>query len=77
MLLLFLTRFLTKLLTEDLPRLFVLPKKISMDFLKGRAVGPLPKDFKGATIERNKDFSGELSVTLLDARKLNYVPYSK
>lgn len=73
----FLSVFLTKLLTEDLPRLFVLPKKISMDFLKGRAVGPLPKDFKGATIEGNKDFSGELSVTLLDARKLNYVPYSK
>lgn len=73
----FLSVFLTKLLTEDLPRLFVLPKKISVDFLKGRAVGPVPKDFKGTTVEGNEDFSGELSVTLVDARKLNYVPYSK
>ncbi|MCO5569737.1 hypothetical protein L7F22_023452 [Adiantum nelumboides] len=71
----FLSVFLTKLLVEDLPQLFVLPKKISMDFLKGRAHGPVPKDFKGAALDGNKGFSGELSVTLLDARKLIHVPY--
>ncbi|KAI5079716.1 hypothetical protein GOP47_0005195 [Adiantum capillus-veneris] len=73
----FLSVFLTKLLAEDLPQLFVLPKRISMDFLKGRANGPVPKDFKGAASEGNKDFSGELSVTLVDARKLIYTPYGK
>eukprot|EP00250_Pteridium_aquilinum_P008292 c17829_g1_i1 orf=287-2431(+) len=73
----FLSVFLTKLLTEDLPRLFVRPKKITIDFLKGRTVEPVPKDFKGTTLEGNKNFSGELSVTLVDARNLFYVPYSK
>lgn len=95
----FLCRFLTKLLTEDLPKLFVRPKKIVLDFQKGMAVGPVPKDSKsgesqileflkgkavepvpvdsksGETQEGNSNFAGELSVTLLDARKLNYVFY--
>ncbi|KAH7301540.1 hypothetical protein KP509_23G031200 [Ceratopteris richardii] len=73
----FLSVFLTKLLAEDLPRLFVLPKKISIDFLKGRSIGLTPKDFKGMTVEGNKEFSGELSVTLIDARKLIFSPYGK
>lgn len=65
---------MTKLLTEDLPRLFVRPKKIVLDFQKGKAVGPVANDFKsGEMQERNKDFVGELSVTLVDARKLFYV----
>lgn len=68
------TRFLTKLLTEDLPRLFVRPKKIVLDFQKGTALGPVSDDFKtDAVQEGNKDFVGELSVTLVDARKLAYV----
>ena len=67
-------RFLTKLLTEDLPRLFVRPKKIVLDFQKGKAVGPLPTDFRSGEVqEGNKDYVGELSVTLVDARKLFYV----
>lgn len=67
-------RFLTKLLTEDLPRLFVRPKKIVLDLLKGKAIGPVPTDFKsGEMQESTKDFVGELSVTLVDARKLSYV----
>lgn len=69
--------YLTKLLTEDLPRLFILPKKISVNFSNGFVTGPSPRDFQGATVDGNKDFAGELSVTLVDARKLNYVPYSK
>lgn len=70
-------RFLTKLLTEDLPRLFVRPKKIVLDFEKGQAVG-LDNIFKSAEIqERNKDFVGELSLTLVDARKLSYFIYGK
>ncbi|KAI5079756.1 hypothetical protein GOP47_0005235 [Adiantum capillus-veneris] len=73
----FLSIFLTKLLTEDLPRLFVRPNKNVIDFLQGKAVGPVPKDFKGSTTERNKDFSGELSVTLVNARKLRYAPFGK
>lgn len=73
----FLSVFLTKLLTQDLPQLFVQPNKNVIDFLQGRAVGPVPKDFKGATVEGNTDFSGELSVTLVDARKLKYAPYGK
>lgn len=73
----FLSVFLTKLLTRDLPQLFVRPNKNVIDFLKGKAVGPVTKDFKGATLEGNKDFSGELSVTLVDARKISYVPYGK
>ncbi|KAF9624021.1 hypothetical protein IFM89_007719 [Coptis chinensis] len=69
-----LSMFLTKLLTEDLPRLFVRPKKIVLDFQKGMAVGPVPNNFKSGDIqEGNKDFAGELSVTLVDARKLAYV----
>lgn len=67
-------RFLTKLLTEDLPRLFVRPKKIVLDFQKGKAVGSVAKDLKtGEMQEGNKDFVGELSVTLVDARKLFYI----
>ncbi|XP_047971554.1 tricalbin-3-like [Salvia hispanica] len=73
-----LSMFLTKLLTEDLPKLFVRPKKIVIDFQKGKAVGPVPMDSKsGETQEGNSNFAGELSVTLLDARKLNYVFYGK
>ncbi|KAL2226651.1 synaptotagmin-3 [Sesamum indicum] len=73
-----LSMFLTKLLTEDLPKLFVRPKKIVLDFQKGKAVGPVPKDSKSGEIqEGNNDFAGELSVTLLDARKLSYVFYGK
>ncbi|KAK0574827.1 hypothetical protein LWI29_029732 [Acer saccharum] len=68
-----LSMFLTKLLTEDLPRLFVRPKKIVLDFQKGKAVGPVANYFKsGEMQEGNKDFVGELSVTLVDARKLLY-----
>lgn len=70
--------FLTKLLTEDLPRLFVRPKKIVLDFQKGQAVGPLPDIFKSVDVqEKNKDFVGELSVTLVDARNLSYLVYGK
>ncbi|KAL8153758.1 hypothetical protein V2J09_011518 [Rumex salicifolius] len=73
-----LSMFLTKLLTEDLPRLFVRPKKIVLDFLKGEAVGPVANDFKsGETTEKNKDYSGELSVTLVDACNLPYMFYGK
>ena len=62
-----------KLLTEDLPKLFVRPKKIVLDFEKGQAVGPVPNDIKSGEVqEGNKDFTGELSVTLVDARKLSY-----
>ena len=70
-------RFLTQLLTEDLPQLFVQPNKNVIDFLKGRVVGSVPNDFKGATMHRNTNFSGELSVTLVHARKLKYDPYGK
>lgn len=67
-------RFLTKLLTEDLPRLFVRPKKIVLDFQKGKAVGPVSEDLKsGEMQEGNKDFVGELSVTLVDAQNLRYM----
>ncbi|XWS22985.1 hypothetical protein CRYUN_Cryun29cG0082400 [Craigia yunnanensis] len=74
-----LSMFLTKLLTVDLPRLFVRPKKIVLDFQKGKAVGPVANDLKSGEIqeEKNKDFVGELSVTLVDARKLTYVFYGK
>ncbi|KAL0463260.1 UNVERIFIED_CONTAM: Extended synaptotagmin-3 [Sesamum latifolium] len=49
-----------------------------LDFQKGKAVGPVPKDSKSGEIqEGNNDFAGELSVTLLDARKLSYVFYGK
>ncbi|KAL8230208.1 hypothetical protein R6Q59_000541 [Mikania micrantha] len=73
-----LSMFLKKLLTEDLPRLFVRPKKIVLDFQKGQAVGPVQNDFKsGEMQEGNKEFAGELSVTLVDARKLSYIFYGK
>ncbi|KAK8567440.1 hypothetical protein V6N13_105405 [Hibiscus sabdariffa] len=73
-----LSMFLTKLLTEDLPQLFVRPKKIVLDFQKGKAVGPVPNDLKQEIQEeKNKDFVGELSVTLVDARKLSYAFYGK
>ncbi|XP_042459513.1 synaptotagmin-3-like [Zingiber officinale] len=73
-----LSLFLTKLLTEDLPRLFVRPKKIVLDFQKGTALVPVPVNFKTEDIqEGNKDFVGELSVTLVDARKLAYVIFGK
>ncbi|KAI7735167.1 hypothetical protein M8C21_025144 [Ambrosia artemisiifolia] len=73
-----LSMFLKKLLTEDLPRLFVKPNKIVLDFQKGKTVGPLQNDFKpGEMQEGNKDFAGELSVTLVDARKLSYIFYGK
>ncbi|KAJ8759648.1 hypothetical protein K2173_009295 [Erythroxylum novogranatense] len=73
-----LSMFLTKLLTEDLPLLFVRPKKIVLDFEKGRAVGPVTIDFRsGEMQEGNKDFVGELSVTLVDARKLSHFFYGK
>lgn len=73
-----LSMFLTKLLTEDLPRLFVRPKKIVLDFQKGKAVGPVPNDVKPREMqEGNKDFTGELSVTLVDARNLSYAFYGK
>lgn len=67
---------MTKLLTEDLPRLFVRPKKIVLDFQKGKSVGPVADALKpGEVQEGNKDFVGELSVTLVDARKLSYFFY--
>ncbi|XP_071733164.1 synaptotagmin-2-like [Rutidosis leptorrhynchoides] len=73
-----LSMFLKKLLTEDLPQLFVRPKKSVLDFQKGKAVGPLQNDSKSMeTQEGNKDFVGELSVTLVDARKLSYIFYGK
>ncbi|XP_039127954.1 tricalbin-3-like [Dioscorea cayenensis subsp. rotundata] len=73
-----LSMFLTKLLTEDLPLLFVRPKKIVLDFQKGTALGPVADNFRtDANKEGNKDFVGELSVTLVDARKLAYVIFGK
>ncbi|XP_078448528.1 synaptotagmin-2-like [Wolffia australiana] len=70
--------FLTKLLTEDLPRLFVRPKKIVLDFQKGKAHGPVAVDPRPDTVnEGNKDFVGELSVTLVDARRVPYVFFAK
>ncbi|KAL5983096.1 hypothetical protein ACLOJK_017177 [Asimina triloba] len=73
-----LSRFLTKLLTEDLPQLFVLPTKCVVDFQKGRAVSPVSDDFAtDMAKDGNKDFVGELSVTLLDAQKLPYAFYAK
>ncbi|KAE9616437.1 hypothetical protein Lal_00034751 [Lupinus albus] len=73
-----LSMFLTRLLTEDLPRLFVRPKKIVLDFQNGKAVGPVANDVKsGEMQDGNKDSVGELSVTLVDARKLSYLFYGK
>ncbi|MCL7024387.1 hypothetical protein MKW94_002314, partial [Papaver nudicaule] len=69
-----LSMFLTKLLTEDLPRLFVRPRKSVLDFQKITAVGPISNDIKNVDIQDSKkDFVGELSVTLVDARKLPYL----
>ncbi|ONK76346.1 uncharacterized protein A4U43_C03F26630 [Asparagus officinalis] len=68
-----LSMFLTKLLTEDLPRLFVRPRKIVLDFQKGKALGPVSDDPKADAVpEGTQNFVGELSVTLVDARKLAY-----
>ena len=64
------SRFLTKLLTEDLPRLFVRPKKIVLDFQKGKAVGPISEDLKSGDMQ---EVVGELSVTLVNAQKLPYM----
>ncbi|CAL9112523.1 unnamed protein product [Musa textilis] len=62
----------------DLPRLFVRPKKIVLDFQKGKALGPVPVNVKTEEIqEGNKDSVGELSVTLVDARKLAYAIFGK
>ncbi|PKA65187.1 Synaptotagmin-3 [Apostasia shenzhenica] len=73
-----LSLFLRKLLTEDLPGLFVRPRKIVLDFQKGKAVGPVNDDLKTeSAVEGNKYFVGELSVTLVDARKLAYVRFGK
>ncbi|EES07809.1 synaptotagmin-2 [Sorghum bicolor] len=81
-----LSMFLTELLTEDLPRLFVRPKKIVLDFQQGRAMGPVSGSVASDIIqnvasdliqEGNKDFVGELSVTLVDARKLSFVLFGK
>ncbi|GAB4850660.1 hypothetical protein Ancab_029971 [Ancistrocladus abbreviatus] len=73
-----LSMFLTKLLTEDLPRLFVRPKRIVLDFQKVKAVGPVADVLKSVEIqEKNKDFAGELSVTLVDAHSLSYLIYGK
>ncbi|KAG2655188.1 hypothetical protein PVAP13_1NG547300 [Panicum virgatum] len=73
-----LSMFLTKLLTEDLPRLFVRPKKIVLDFQQGRAMGPVSGSVASDIIQDgNKDFVGELSVTLVDARKLSFVLFGK
>ncbi|EFJ10603.1 integral membrane single C2 domain protein [Selaginella moellendorffii] len=75
----FISRFLTKLLTEDLPQLFVRPNKIVVNFLKNPASGPFAQQFQdeGVNVEGSKDFTGELSVTLMDARKLKYFPIGK
>ncbi|XP_031112676.1 extended synaptotagmin-1-like [Ipomoea triloba] len=79
-----LSMFLRKLLTEDLPRLFVRPKKIVLDFQKVKAVGPVtndsnePNESKSAEVqEGNRDFVGELSLTIVDAQKLSYIIYGK
>jgi hypothetical protein len=65
-------RFLTKLLTKDLPLLFVRPNKQIINYLEGKTAGPLSKDFKDE-IGLN-GFAGELSIMLIEARKLNYFP---
>lgn len=54
------------------------PKKIVLDFEKGKAVGPVADDLKSREIqEGGKNFAGELSLTLIDARKLSYFFYGK
>jgi hypothetical protein len=67
--------FLTKLLTRDLPLLFVRPNKSVVNFLQGKAVGPLSKDFKDGILLNG--FAGELSVTLIEAQDLAYFPLGK
>jgi len=67
--------FLTKLLTQDLPLLFVRPNKTVVNFLQGKAVGPLSRDFKDGIVLNG--FAGELSVTLIEARDLTYFPVGK
>jgi hypothetical protein len=71
----FCCRFLTKLLTQDLPLLFVRPNKSVVNFLQGKAVGPLSRDFKDGIVLNG--FAGELSVTLIEARDLTYFPLGK
>ncbi|KAE8716124.1 Calcium-dependent lipid-binding (CaLB domain) family protein isoform 2 [Hibiscus syriacus] len=68
---------LKKLLTVDFASTICSTKKIVLDFQKGKAVGPIPNDLESGEIqeEKKKDFVGELSVTLVDARKLSYVFY--
>ncbi|KAL3693287.1 hypothetical protein R1sor_006938 [Riccia sorocarpa] len=74
----FLSIFLAKLLTEDLPQQFVRPNKNVVDFLQGRAVGPVTNDFKDSLLsDQSNFFTGELSVTLIESRKLSYIPYLK
>lgn len=68
-----LSMFLTKLLTVDLPKLFVRPNKIVLDIQKGKAVGPVADGVKSGEMQGNMDSVGELSVTLVDARKLPYI----
>ncbi|CAH9138274.1 unnamed protein product [Cuscuta epithymum] len=78
-----LSTFLTKLLSEDLPHLFVRPKKIVLDLQKGKAVRPVTKDSnvsnesKSGEIHGNRDFAGELSVTIVNAKNLSYIIYGK
>ncbi|VFR03411.1 unnamed protein product [Cuscuta campestris] len=78
-----LSTFLTKLLAEDLPRLFVRPKKVVLDFQKGKSVGPVKKDLtepnesKSCEVQGNRDFAGELSITIVDAKNLSYIIYGK
>ncbi|KAF1899159.1 hypothetical protein Lal_00019281 [Lupinus albus] len=71
-------KFLTKLLTEDLPREFVYPHKIDLDFQMGETVGPVANNVKSGEMQDGKKNSvGELSVTVVDARKLPYLFYGK
>ena len=65
-------QILTKLLTQDVPLLFVRPNKQIVNYLKGKTAGPLAKDFKDGIML--KGFAGELSITLLEGRKLSYFP---
>ena len=49
-----------------------------VEHIQGQAVGPISKDLNNGVIqEGNKDYAGELSVTLVDARKLDYDLYGK
>ncbi|CAL0329321.1 unnamed protein product [Lupinus luteus] len=73
-----LSMFLIKLLTEDLPRQFVYPEKIDLDFQMGKTVGPVANDVKsGEMQDGKKKYVGELSVTLMNARKLPYLFHGK